>query len=80
MNEWINIAAKLYTQQQITKQAIKYEEELKNKLKHLSKNCTHADGNFIFTKELRTGNIDWHAIPILQEINLEQFRKPATPI
>lgn len=76
MTEWTKVAAQLYAQQQIVKEAVKLQEDLKDKLKHLSKNGSHAESHYQFTKELRAGTIDYRAIPELKEINLEAYRKP----
>ena len=76
MNDCIKVAAQLYNQQQIVKEAIKLQEDLKNKLKHLSHNNSYADGHYQFKKELRAGAIDYAAIPEFKELNLEEYRKP----
>lgn len=76
-SQWLITAQLCYQIQQERKSLEQKEKELFAQLKALSENKTRHEGEFIYMKEMRSGSIEYAAIDILKEVNLELFRKPS---
>ncbi len=77
VSQWLITAQLLYQIQQELKRIEKQEKELREQLKALSENKTKHEGEYVFMKEIRLGSVDYTAIDILREVNLDLFRKPS---
>lgn len=73
---WENLATEYYTQSLLAKSATQKAEDLKKALITLSRGKNSMRGNFVFTKTLRKGAVQYALIPELQEVNLEVYRAP----
>lgn len=69
-------ARELYEAQQMRKHYEDIEEKLKTELKELCGNESKSEGGFNFAYSLRKGAIQYNKIPMLKEMELEQFRGP----
>ena len=78
--EWLITAQLFYQIQQERKRIEKQEKELFEQLKALSEGKTKHEGEFVFMKEMRQGSIEYSAIDLLREVNLELFRKPSIEV
>jgi len=76
-SQWLITAQLCYQIQQERKSLEQKEKELFAQLKALSENKTRHEGGFIYMKEMRAGSIEYAAIDILKDVNLELFRKPS---
>jgi hypothetical protein len=77
LTPWLMTAEHLYRVKQEIKRLELQEKQLSEELKVLSENKTKAEGNFVYLKEMRAGSIEYSAIDLLREVNLELFRKPS---
>jgi len=75
---WENIAREAYKAQKLRKEYEELEKKLLAELKELSANENSEFGQFRFQKIERKGSIDYAAIPILKEMDLEPFRRAGT--
>ena len=73
--QWVSIAQHLYNTQQQRKELEKIEKELSQKLQALTETDYKSLGGITYSYSLRTGAIDYSAIPILKTIDLEPYRK-----
>lgn len=74
-SQWLITAELLYQIKEERKKLEVKEKELFEQLKALSDNKTKHEGEFVFMKEIRAGSIEYSAIDLLKEVNLELFRK-----
>lgn len=79
-SQWLMTAQLLYQIKEDRKRLEQQEKELFEQLKALSENKTKHEGEYVFVKEIRAGNIDYSAIDLLQKVNLDLFRKPSTEV
>jgi len=75
MQRWIEVANKAWEAKRQRKYFETLEVDLFKELKDLSGNEKTSAGGFIFNPIERKGSIDYPSIPLLQHIDLEQFRK-----
>lgn len=78
--EWINKAKELFELQERRREYEKLEHETHEELKDLSQGISSKGGGFKFTKGFRKGAIEYSAIPELQGIDLELYRKDSVPV
>ena len=69
------IAKEAYEAQQQRKKYERIEKEALDELKTLSEGKTTEYGEFVFSKTLRAGSINYAAIPELLNVRLEEYRK-----
>ena len=72
---WISTAREAFEAQQIKQEAAEKERKLLDQLKVLSKNKSAAAGDFVFALSYRKGSVDYSAIPELESIELDRYRK-----
>ena len=70
-----HFAKEAYEAQQQRKKYERIEKEALDKLKMLSEGKTTEYGEFVFSKTLRAGSINYAAIPELLNVRLEEYRK-----
>jgi hypothetical protein len=73
--EWLEVANMLHKKQIMKKHFAHQELELLKRLKELSEDCSSKGGDFVFTKIVSKGNIDYSKIKELKKVDLEQYRK-----
>lgn len=76
-NEWIAVAERLAETKKMIKYHEKIEQELSNKLKELSDDMPSRGGGYIYHSIKYKGSIDYLAVPAIQEMFLEEYRKPS---
>lgn len=76
-SQWLITAQLAYQIKEERKNIEAKERELFEQLKALSENKTRHEGDYVFIKEMRQGNVEYSSIPLLKEVNLELFRKPS---
>lgn len=72
---WIELARHAYDIQQKRKELEKVEKDLLEELKAKSDHMPSKGGNFVFQINYRKGSVDYKAIPELQGVNLDAYRK-----
>ncbi len=75
---WIEIAKKAW---ELRKKRLEYEALEKaafEELKQISNNAPSTGGGFLFNYSERKGSVDYSSIEILQNIDLDAYRKPST--
>lgn len=72
---WTNVANEAWQARKQRMHFEKVEKDLFDKLKVLSNNQETSMGGFLFKYIVRKGPIDYGAIPVLQGLDLEPFRK-----
>lgn len=72
---WINKADELWKAQEVLKRMDDTVRRLKAELQQLSENQSHIEGNYAYIKEIRKGTINYAAIEVLREIDLDQYRR-----
>ena len=77
---WIKVANEAWEARRLRMLYEKAETRAFNTLKQLSNNNPTTAGDFIFDFSERKGSIDYTAIPELQNIDLERYRKEALVI
>ena len=70
--EWLSIANELREIQALKKK----ESELKKRLIFLSQNRSCKGGGLKFRKSVGKGSVDYNAIPALEGLDLEKYRRP----
>lgn len=71
----IYFAREAYKAQIERKKYERIEKENLEKLKQLSEGKTSKWGTFVFVKTLRTGSVNYSAIPELLNVRLDDYRK-----
>jgi len=72
---WESVAREAYKAQKMRKEYEDLEKRLLDDLKALSNNENSEFGQFRFQKIERKGSINYAAIPLLKEIDLEPYRR-----
>ena len=72
---WIKVADEAFEAQKMRKYYEKLEDALLEKLKRLSNNQNSFGSIYRFSQYERSGTIDYKAIPELQTVDLELYRK-----
>jgi len=80
MTTWLENAKSLYNIQQERKALEKKEQELSIKLREFSQHEACSYGGMKYFYEMRSGSIEYGAIPEIQHVNLELYRKPAVKV
>lgn len=75
---WLETARKLYELKMLIKTYEKEESKTMASLKALSGGMSSKAGEFIFTKSMRKGGVDYKKIPELQGVDLGLYRKVET--
>lgn len=73
---WLMKAKELYNIQQQRRALEKREAELGIELRTLSNNQPMSFGGMRYYFEIRSGYVDYNAIPELKNIDLNKYRKP----
>ncbi len=71
---WITKARELYKLKRAMKELADQEKMLSESLKVLSCYISAKGGGFIFTRNVRIGNVRYKEIPVLQGLDLEPYR------
>lgn len=72
---WTKIAQELSNAQQARKHFALLEADLKLKLEELSEDASSKGGDFMFTRVMSKGGVDYKAIPQLSGVDLDSYRK-----
>lgn len=75
---WKRIAEMLWDLEEKNRLNGKLAGELKEELKQMSEGQNSKSGEYRFIGTSRRGSINYEAIPELENVNLEKYRKPAT--
>jgi|SRR5271166_771846 len=75
---WSRYALQWRLIQQAKKDLEEEEEQLRRQLIFLSGECATKGGGVSLCSYQRKGNVDYTKIPVLKNLDLEQFRKPTT--
>lgn len=76
--EWTYLAGQYKIVRENLRILEQMENDLKQKLITLAGNSSSTGGGVSATKIVRKGNIDYQAIPSLQNVDLEKYRKGET--
>lgn len=76
--KWVDIAKELYEIQMMRKSYEQKEDELLAKLKEESENKDSFGDEYAFTSCVRTGKVNFMAIPGIASINLDIYRRPSS--
>ena len=71
---WISKARELYKIKRALKELTDQEKSLMDILKGLSSYESSKGGGFVFTKNVRLGNVQYKEIPELKSLDLEPYR------
>ena len=74
--KWISIALKLHEAQQMKKHFASIESELRANLEELSEDESSKGGDFVFTRFMSKGAVQYKEIPELSGVDLDSYRKP----
>ena len=77
---WLETAKRAYKAQQLRKMYEKEEKELLESLKSFSLDQSTSHGNFAFIKAVRQGSVDYSAIPELEGVDLNKYRKESSSV
>lgn len=77
---WILAAEKLWEIKKQLKELEAKETHISQQLKQLSGNENTKGGGFVYEQTYRKGSIDYTAIPELDGVNLERYRKDDVPV
>lgn len=72
---WATVAQELSNAQQAKKHFSILETNLKEKLQELSEDISSKGGDFVFTRFMSKGAVDYKAIPQLSGVDLDSYRK-----
>lgn len=73
--KWLVIAEKLHEAHQMKAYFTAVVLELGKKLKELSEDKSSKCGDFVFTRSLSRGGVDYGSIPQLSGVDLDAYRK-----
>ena len=74
---WKEVAALATQAKRLKKEFEEKEKILLDQLKKLSNDETHQEGEYRFLRYEVKGTVDYSAIDVLKEMDLEPFRKPS---
>lgn len=77
---WIDAARGLAHWKAIRQEAERNEKQFEGLLKQLSKGACSKGGGFVYDYSIRKGTIDYTAIPELNGVDLEQYRKESVEV
>lgn len=74
-DEWSQFSSNWISVQSKIKELVKEEEELRKSLISLAGNCNVKGAGVKLSRLIRKGNVDYKAIPEIQDIDIDKYRK-----